>query len=235
MQPAIVALTSPDTAMRTKDFAEFVLTERVNEFCKRFFSIPRRQRRALWQALFDRCQSYPQLLWRLEALEDGLSVALPSEDDLEEEFSHSEYLAEHTCEAFVLPPEVAGRQIRRAFDELVKGARHARSARRQVKNFVSDYPSIAAMEPAGLLSFSDRMRQLSRGHTNEFWNGNLGTTTRLALILAAICFLAFVFNAASTLTPPQKNSDPRHRPYNRPNSSFPRFDSTFHFDRSPGK
>ena len=74
LRPPLVSMTSPALVLRDKDFAEKLLTERMEQFGQHFFSIPIEQRKKIWLKLEPRVRPFPQLAWRLNTLKPGLTI-----------------------------------------------------------------------------------------------------------------------------------------------------------------
>lgn len=119
---------------------EAALRQEVEEFASSFFQTPPDKRRSDWQRLRTYCQAHPNLLSRIDLLEEGLDLYLK---EIEGDPAVRE-LAETVGKLFVMAPgEAAVRRRAILAAPLDRYPAAARSLREQ-------YPRIAALEP-GLL------------------------------------------------------------------------------------
>jgi hypothetical protein len=136
IRPPLICIASPALALRDKDFAERVLTERMEQFGQHFFSIPIEERKKIWLKLEPRVRTFPQLAWRLNTLKPGLTINAP----VPNEFSYGVDLAQHTCEAFVMTPANAGNSLRRKFCEMFVSGGKVKETRKSLANLAREYP-----------------------------------------------------------------------------------------------
>ena len=191
LRPPLVSMASPALAFRDKDFAEKVLTERMEQFGQHFFSIPIEQRKKIWLKLEPRVRPFPQLAWRLNTLKPGLTINAP----VPNEFSYGSDLAQHTCDIFVMTPDAAGNSLRRKFGEISGGGK-VKETKKALANFASEYPEIAALRPAGVLPIAARAkRATSRPKRNpqQPWYENVGFLPSTGIVAVAIGILCILF------------------------------------------
>lgn len=109
LHQAIVTLSAPLSLIDDPVFAEQISVTRLEEFCRRFFSIPPQRRSELWNELDRQFARMPQLQWRLRTLKDGLDIE-SSPANLSPPAAE---LAQKICEILVMPPAESIQALRR--------------------------------------------------------------------------------------------------------------------------
>lgn len=179
--------------LRDKDFAEKVLTERIEKFSQCFFSIPIAQRQKIWTQLERRVRPFPQLAWRLNRLKSGLTIGVP----LPNEFSHSMDLAQYQCEAFVMSPTAAGNSLRNRVSEISVGDGRLKDTKKALDQLFREYPDVAVLRPTGVLPFADRVkRSLAKPKPNPqpLSDRHFGIVPSMGILGMAIALLFLFLN-----------------------------------------
>jgi hypothetical protein len=119
------------------------LRDEIDDFTRRFWTLPAGERRSEWRSLLDRCDGYTVPATRVRRLEPGLDIPpVPTT-----EIGDVAVLAREVQELFVLGAAERATRRRELLDDRLQHFAAAEAAARRLQK---QYPTVAALEPVYL-------------------------------------------------------------------------------------